>query len=94
MPIGEGTRAIMRELAREVVKELSDSLVIKWKEEQDRVAEVAKSVMTEHRNDCPTTKIVTRWQNQSKAFIIGVGIGTAMVGSGTTVGILKMVGII
>jgi len=65
MPLDEGDRAIVREIAFEAAE------VIK--------SEVIKTLKTElrlHQAECPAIKAIARWPKQMIFLVIGVGLGS------------------
>ena len=75
MALNEGDKAIVRDIAFEV-------------------GEVLKKSFTErieaHQCTCPTAQAVGRWRGQLKALAMGIAIGAAIIGSGGTLGLLKL----
>ncbi len=75
----EGEKAIIKAIAWEV----GDALMEKFEEKLQTKIKL-------HSLACETTKTVNKWSGQAKTLIIGIAIGAALVGSGGTVGIMKL----
>ncbi len=74
----DGEKAQIREIAFEVGETL-----------MKRFNEVLKTKLEHHQLTCTAVTEVVRWKNQSKAIVVGVAIGAAIVGGGGVFGILK-----
>lgn len=79
MAMDEGEKAIITEIAWKV----GDALMEKFEEKLQTKIEL-------HSLTCTTTKAVIGFRGKAKALIIGIALGGAIVGSGGTVGVLKL----
>ena len=75
MALNEGDKAIVRDIAFAV----GDVLMKRFDE---RIAN--------HGFTCPAAQAVSKWRGQLKALVIGIAIGAAIIGSGGTIGLLKV----
>lgn len=79
----DGERAIIKEIAFEVGETL-----------MERFDKTLAHKIEHHQLTCEVVSQVKKWQGQAKTLIIGIAIGAAIVGSGGTVGVLKLLKIL
>ncbi len=79
MDFEAGEKAIIKDIAFEVgetiIKRLNETLTARIKL---------------HQLSCPTADEVNKWRGQAKGLVIGIALGAALVGTGGTIGFLKL----
>ena len=79
----DGERAQIKVIAQEVGKDL-----------MSRFEKTMSSEIEKHQLTCGAVGAVSKWQGQARTFLIGIAIGAAIVGSGGTIGVLKLLKVI
>ena len=79
MALSDGDKAMVREIAVAVGNEL-----------MERFMNQLQYTIETHHLQCAAVQTVSRWRGQVKALVVGIAIGAAIVGSGGTIGALKL----